>query len=222
MEKINNFNNRKERDNLTISEEDIISHEKYFDNVSVYHINNPNLFHSFINDAYQTNSHRAFLCMDYSPDDYESMDKIVVNNGTAGVAVKPNGDIVSVFKNDVLAEQEGIGKVNQTLMIESLKSGGDHLDCFDGFLPNMYGTVGFKPICKLKFNDEYAPTDWNFERDGRPDVVFMAHPKEPMSEILRKRDQKLYPPITEDLKNAPYVADYDEAAILVNKYLGKE
>lgn len=29
----------------------------------------------------------------------------------------------------------------------------------------------------------------------------------------------LYPPIAEDLKNAPYVDDYDEAGVLIDKYL---
>lgn len=157
--------------------------------------------------------------MDYSADDYENMDKIIINNGAAGVAIKEDGDIVSVFKNNLLAERDGIGKIGQTIMLESLKSGGNHLDCYDGYLPRMYGSIGFKPICKIKFNDDYAPADWNFERDGRPDVVFMAHPREPFEEILRKRDMNLYPPIVEDLKNAPYVDDYDEAGVLIDKYL---
>lgn len=218
MENKQNFNTLDDQER-TLTPEDIISHEKYFNNISVYHINNSKLFYDFINNAYENNPHGAFLTMDYSADDYENMDKIIINNGTAGVAIKEDGDIVSVFKNNLLAERDGIGKIGQTIMLESLKSGGNHLDCYDGYLPRMYGSIGFKPICKIKFNDDYAPADWNFERDGRPDVVFMAHPREPFEEILRKRDMNLYPPIAEDLKNAPYVDDYDEAGVLIDKYL---
>ena len=106
--------------------------------------------------------------------------------------------------------------------MESLKSGGNHLDCYDGYLPRLYGSIGFKPICKIKFNDEYAPDNWDFERDGRPDVVFIVHPNEPLQEIMRKRDLNLYPPITNDLEDAPYVNDYDEASILINEYIETE
>ena len=34
---------------------------------------------------------------------------------------------------------------------------------------------GFNPVSKTKFNANFAPDDWNFERDGEPDIVFWIH-----------------------------------------------
>lgn len=51
MENKQNFNTLDDQER-TLTPEDIISHEKYFDNISVYHINNSNLFYDFINNDY--------------------------------------------------------------------------------------------------------------------------------------------------------------------------
>ena len=39
----------------------------------------------------------------------------------------------------------------------------------------MYELYGFNPISKVKFNSKFAPDDWNYERDGEPDIVFWIH-----------------------------------------------
>ena len=39
----------------------------------------------------------------------------------------------------------------------------------------MYELYGFNPVSKTKFNCEFAPDDWNYERDGEPDIVFWIH-----------------------------------------------
>ena len=61
----------------------------------------------------------------------------------------------------------------------SSKVGGG-LDCFDTVLPAIYAKSGFVAVARLKWNDDYAPDDWNYTtysafNGGRPDVVFMAH-----------------------------------------------
>lgn len=202
-----------------IDNKDIISSEKYSDTVIAHQINNPEAFSNCLKCAYDNNPHGAFINMDYSTEDYNEMKKIIINAGAAGIAVKNDGDIVSVFKNPDMSAKDDIGKINQALLLESIRIGGNHLDCFDGFLPKLYGNMGFKPICKLKFNDEFAPKDWNFERDGRPDIIFMAHNGDSVEEIMRKNMVNGYKPINEELKKAPYVQDYDEADILVKKYI---
>lgn len=42
------------------------------------------------------------------------------------------------------------------------------------FLPRLYGRHGFQPVARVRWNDEYAPDDWDYGRLGRPDVVAMA------------------------------------------------
>jgi len=41
----------------------------------------------------------------------------------------------------------------------------------------MYASLGFVPITRDKFVDEYAPPGWDYEMHGRPDYVTMALPQ---------------------------------------------
>jgi hypothetical protein len=61
------------------------------------------------------------------------------------------------------------------------------LDCFDPYLPRLYNAYGFQAYDAWAFNDEYAPAGWDFEKFGRPDVVFMRYEgSRDRAEILRK------------------------------------
>lgn len=78
----------------------------------------------------------------------------------------------------------------------AISNGGRRLDCFDTFLPKIYGSLGFKPVARIPFNTEYAPETWDYDimkpyHDGCPDVVFMS-----------------IQPSSEPVKN---IEDYDEA-----------
>ena len=111
-------------------------------------------------------------CVDsHSTQDLKDMKVVkLYNGGNAGVAVEKNGNIVSVFKNPD-CRIKGFG----TFAIEeAIKCGGDRLDCYsiNGALPNAYMKAGMIPVCRIKFNTEYKPADWN-EEAGEPDVVFM-------------------------------------------------
>ncbi len=199
-----------------IEQSDIENTKQYSDAVLVHKVSNPKAFQRCIKTAHDENPHGAFLNIKYSADDYSRMQMFIVNTGAAGLAVKPDGDIVSVFKNLNIACNDNIGKVNRFLMYEALKAGGKKLDCFDGKLSKLYGELGFVPICKLKFNDERAPEGWNFERDGRPDIVFMVYIGDSTSESSQLNTN--YPPITEALLGAPYVNSYEQAAALIDEY----
>ena len=56
------------------------------------------------------------------------------------------------------------------------------LDAFEGKLPSYYKLFGFVEDFRLKWNDEYAPEEWQLEThkknypdtEGKPDVVFMV------------------------------------------------
>ena len=79
----------------------------------------------------------------------------------------PDGDmdIISVHNN---TDIHGVGEA----LIDSAKRlGGTTLDHFDGFLSNFYAKKGFKEDARGKWDDQYAPEDWDYEKYGRPDVV---------------------------------------------------
>lgn len=134
----------------------------------------------------------------------------LVNAGCAGCAVTKDGDIVSVFKNDDMAQKDDVEKISTALLLTAIENGGKKLDCFDGFLPKNYMKHGFIPVCKVPFNDEFAPDGWNFERDGRPFIVFFRHNGKSVDEILKEKNEGTY--TTYDLDSLPIIEDYDEAA----------
>lgn len=137
-----------------------------------------NQFFNAITTAKANNAYGAFVHA-YSKEEYEKGDMELFllndgqNKGMGGVAVKEDGDIVSVFKHP---DCKVSGIVGKYLLPKALEHGGNHLDCFNykGGLPGMYAQMGFVPVSKVKFEDEFAPEDWNYEH-GRPDIVFMVH-----------------------------------------------
>lgn len=101
--------------------------------------------------------------------------KLILNeDGTAGAAVAPDGDIQNVFRLPDKAPR-GAGTA---AALEAVKNGGKMLDCYDyerkgrPGLPDIYRKAGFVETGRMKFDPTYRP-QWGPER--RPDVVFMAY-----------------------------------------------
>lgn len=166
-------------------------------------------FHEAIVAAKEGNSHGAFVHA-YTKDEYTEQTLFLSDGGEAGFAVKKDGDIVSVFHNPKIGTKKGVA--GHMLKI-AIQHGGKKLDCFDGFLPKLYSKYGFVPVARLKFNREYAPEGWNYERDGEPDVIFFAH----NGDSIEKINATDYPP--PDMDKVPYVDDYDEGVRLQQEYL---
>ena len=121
---------------------------------------------TFIN-ARDKSTKSAFLSH-ITPDDIKDHNIILSKDHTVGALVSPTGDIQNVFNNG------GPKGAATEVMIEAIARGGKTLDCYRGFLPGYYSTFGFSEVGHMKFNREYAPPDWNYDKYGEPDVVFMA------------------------------------------------
>jgi hypothetical protein len=142
----------------------------------------------------------------YEADEYAAMRLFVTRDGTSGFAIKPDGDIVSVF--NVAGGKHT--KVTPNLLLLAVEQGGRRLDCFDTQLPEIYSHSGFRAVSRTKWVDEFAPEDWdktvfgNFN-NGEPDVVYMVY-------------DPSYTPTKEKLKykksHGKVVGDPDEAAQL--------
>ncbi|TXJ53400.1 hypothetical protein [Brachyspira aalborgi] len=84
-------------------------------------------------------------------DDYTDINLYLSEDGESGFGIKPNGDIVSVFSS---SKEKG----RSSYMLEmAISQGGRQLDCFDIYLTKIYETHGFKPVAKMKWDDEYIP-----------------------------------------------------------------
>jgi hypothetical protein len=170
----------------------------------------PKEFHSAIAAAKANNDHGAFVDL-HDEEDYKKDKLLLSPGGGSGCAIESNGNIVSAFKDPKSNEQGAMHHI----LINALKNGGDRLDCYDGFLPKAYAQHGFIPVARLKFNREYASPDWNYERDGEPDVVFMAHNGDSIDTIQDKVGSYPMP----DMSKVPYVDDYDAGVKMRNDYI---
>ena len=140
--------------------------------------------------------------------DYEQCKGVfLLYDNTAGVAVEEDGNIISVF-----SDQTHRG-VLPYLLAKAIEAGGCKLDCFGSEgLRALYLRRGFIPVSKTKFLREFAPDDWNYERDGEPDIIFW------------KYDSKRSSPFEDgfacyDWSKSPFKASYDEAKAYRDEYL---
>ena len=93
-------------------------------------------------------------------------------DGHSGYVLKKTGigwDIGGVFNNE-----GGVKGAGRAALIDGLSLGGNTLDCFDGYLPLLYGNFAFIATHRMKFNPKHAPPAWKIESDGDPDVVIMT------------------------------------------------
>ncbi len=140
-------------------------------NITYYPIKiaTPEEFHKAIGKAKEINQHGAFVTQ-HSIEDYREMRLFITIDGTAGIAITKDNNIVSIFNG---GEKRGVLK---TLLPVAIENGGNRLDNYNSpKLSAMYELYGFNPVSKVKFNSKFAPDDWNYERDGEPDVVFWIH-----------------------------------------------
>jgi len=95
-------------------------------------------------------------------------------NGS-GFAIKPDGDIVAVFASKT--EPSGGG---YSMLQAAVQAGGRKLDAFDTYLPAIYETAGFRPVARVRWNDDFAPPNWNKAdfaefNNGEPDVILFVY-----------------------------------------------
>lgn len=145
-------------------------------------------------------------------------------DGTAGVAVERDGNIVGVFKNP----SNRTRKAAQDLLLNAIAEGGDHLDCYvlqpevsQSNLGDIYAQLGFEPVAYLRFNREYADPSWDYDSFGEPDVVMWVHNGDPVGTVVEHiGDYRYYTPgeIRETCKE---FTDYDEAKAYQKEQLEK-
>ncbi len=136
----------------------------------------------------------------HDAEDYKDMDTYLTPSGGAGYALEDGDNLVSVFNTGKDGKRLG-----NKLVQDAVNNGAKRLDAYDPMLTKMYATNGFRPVARMKWNDEYADPNWDYDKLGRPDVVFMAYDK--------NRVGSIYDPTEGD-----YIDDYDKGLDLAKKY----
>ena len=155
--------------NFTITE----SLKKAFEEMKItYHpirVATAEEFYEAIGQAKEIHQYGAFVTQ-HTIDEYRDMRMFITEDGAAGIAITQDNNIVSIFNG---GKKHGVLK---TLLPVAIENGGRKLDNYSSpKLSSMYEMHGFNPVSKVKFNSKFAPADWNYERDGEPDVVFWIH-----------------------------------------------
>lgn len=145
-------------------------------------------------------------------------------DGTAGVAVESDGNIVGVFKNP----SNRTRKAAFDLLLNAIANGGDHLDCYvlqpevsPTNLGGIYAQLGFEPVAYLRFNREYADPSWDYDSFGEPDVVMWVHNGDSVETVAERINT--YPDYSpaQIRETCKEFTDYDEAKAYQKEQLEK-
>lgn len=135
-------------------------------------------------------------------------------DGTAGVAVERDGNIVGVFKHP----SNPTKSASRDLLLNALANGGNHLDCYvlqpevSGMnLGKLYSQLGFEPVAYLRFSREYADPDWDYASFGEPDVVMWVHNGDSVETVAERIGGYHYYSPEEIRETCKEFTDYDEA-----------
>lgn len=135
----------------------------------------------------------------YTADDYKRMKcKCFVTEGGSCVAVKPDGDIISVCKNFNNTTQE----TGRDLIKIAVANGGTKLDSFSGNY-GFYAKCGFEPVSWTPFDEAYAPKGWRKGIDDPEDVIFFKYVGKPVDHSKAA--------LSKFLHNTPSSKSYDDA-----------
>jgi hypothetical protein len=126
----------------------------------------------------------------YPTDEYAAMKLFVNEDQSAGFAVKPDGDIVSVFAAPNFDEP---GRVYSMLALAVERAGGTKLDAFDTILPQVYAMAGFVEVGRDPWNEQYKPDDWDKTtfmeyNNGEPAIVYMEYQDDSVPQYFAQSD----------------------------------
>jgi len=118
--------------------------------------------------AVRNKSSRPEFLYPYTAEELSGMRLYKVRGKDAAYALKPDGDLVNVVN------ASGVPGLGKEIVLDAINKGASKLDCFDGFLSDKYyPQFGFKKVRADKWDDRFAPRNWDYKKYKRPDVVYM-------------------------------------------------
>jgi len=206
-----NGNNTKAKAVYTQSEQlksSINNYRNAYTDKYLIELDDPKLFHKLINQSKKVNEYAASVHV-YEPKEYAKMRLFITPDGKAGVALKPDGDLVSGFSNK---EADKPRRIAQLLGL-AIKEGATKADSFDTVLPQYYIDFGLLPVAQDKWNEEFKPEKWDKEvfkqwNNGEPDVIYYVYKGGDRATISERAGE--FGSWKDLKKDVPY-AEYDDA-----------
>lgn len=112
---------------------------------------------------------RQFLTP-YTAEDMKDW-RLFLSDDGVGFALTPQGDMIGVFNN---SGKPGAGQDAVTLAISE---GAKTCDCISGYLDDYYNNFGFVLDHVEKWDDQFAPKGWDYDKFGRPEIAFLRFPE---------------------------------------------
>jgi hypothetical protein len=129
--------------------------------------NESHVFYTRISAAKKANPKGAAVDI-HKRSEYKGMRMFMTRDGSAGYAVKPTGELTSVFKHPDSPHENVSARAAEHA---SLIGGATHFSAFDP-LPGMYQKGGGKAHERTPWNEDYKASSWRTTQMGRPDVVY--------------------------------------------------
>jgi hypothetical protein len=125
------------------------------------------VFYTRISAAKKANPKGAAVDI-HKRSEYKGMRMFMTRDGSAGYAVKPTGELTSVFKHPDSPHEDVAARAAEHAV---LMGGATHFSAYDP-LPGLYQKGGGKVHERTPWNDDYKSSSWRTTKMGRPDVAY--------------------------------------------------
>lgn len=116
---------------------------------------------------------------------------LAFDNGKGFVAVAKDGDIVSLMRSSRCDKRH----FSLTALSYAIQAGGEKLDCYATYgwgLADLYCSLGFIPVVRVRFDRQYAPRGWK-DYYGCPDIVFLFYCGDDLADLQANYISRSYP-----------------------------
>lgn len=178
-------------------------------------------FYNSLKEAREVNGHGLFVLL-REPHLFKQTKNFLLGDGVAGFAIAEDGEMISVHKNNVKADEQGIHHILPSLVACGFKNGGLKGDCYGEGLAKYYMSCGFLPVCTVAFdNIPDNPENWDYATFGKPnDYAFIKGVKNNRELAKLISQNKLLK--FEDVKaKLPQFDDYNKALAYRDELLNK-
>ena len=106
----------------------------------------------------------------YTDEELDKSDLYIAVGGGVGFAISPGKELFNLFNNT------GTKLCGREAVDYAISKGARKVFYLDGFLHEYYRHFGFTEVHRAHWNEDLAPAGWNYEKYGKPDVVWAELP----------------------------------------------
>lgn len=178
-------------------------------------------FYESLKRSREQNNHGLFVLL-RNPEEYKYTKNFLMQHSIGGFAITPDGEFISVHKNNALAKIYNAKHILPQLVECAIKNGATKGDCYGEFLASYYMQCGFVVVAKVPFVNVYDnPKNWDYNTFGKPYVFILAKAVFNNSEYDNLCKNNSFVHFSEIAEFLPEFKNYDYALEYRDKLLEK-